>query len=240
MASILTHNQNNIDKISYFMDDCKKQNIKVLGPNINKSDNNFVVGKEGEILFGLGAVKGTGDAAVNYIIEEREKNGDYENIFDFICRTSTRAVNKKTYEALALAGSFDDLENIDRRKYIYSNENELSFIEKAILYSNKLQKEKETKQTFLFENSEGSNLVAPEIPEIEPFSEIEKLRIEKELLGIYVSGHPLDKYSFEIKNLCNSNFREIKDQNKLSGKINLYTAGIVTNVEHRVSKNGKP
>ena len=240
MASILTHNQNNIDKISYFMDDCKKQNIKVLGPNINRSDNNFVVGKEGEILFGLGAVKGTGDAAVNYIIEEREKNGDYENIFDFICRTSSRAVNKKTYESLALAGSFDDLEDIDRRKYIHSNENELSFIEKAISYSNKLQKEKETKQTFLFENSEGSNLVAPEIPEIEPFSEIEKLKIEKELLGIYVSGHPLDKYSFEIKNLCNSNFREIKDQNKLDRKSNLYTAGIVTSVEHRISKNGKP
>ena len=240
MASVLTHNQSNIDKISYFMDDCKKQNIRVLGPDINNSDNNFVVGKEGEILFGLGAIKGTGDAAVNYIIEEREKNGNYKNIFEFICRTSSRAVNKKTYESLALAGSFDDLEDIDRKKYIYSNENESSFIEKAISYSNKLQKEKETKQTFLFNNSEESNLITPEIPEIEPFTEIEKLKIEKELLGIYVSGHPLDKYSFEIKNLCNSSFREIKDQNRLLGKTNIYTAGIVTNVEHRVSKNGKP
>ena len=240
MASVLTHNQNNIDKVSYFMDECKKQNIKVLGPDINKSDNNFVVGDKGEILFGLGAIKGTGDAAVSYIIEERNSNGDFKDIYDFICRTSSRAVTKKTYESLALAGSFDKINDISRKQYIYSNEKDTSLIEKIIVYSNKVQKQKETKQTFLFENSEDISLTLPSIPEVEPFSEIEKLKIEKDLLGIYVSGHPLDKYSFEIKNLCNSNFRNIKDLNNINGKSSIYTAGIVTNVDHRISKNGKP
>ena len=129
---------------------------------------------------------------------------------------------------------------LNRKQYIYSNEKESSLIEKIIVYSNKLQKQKETKQTFLFENSEETSLALPQVPEIEPFTEIEKLKIEKDLLGIYVSGHPLDKYSFEIKNLCNSNFRNIKDLNNINGKSNIYTAGIVTSVEHRISKNGKP
>ncbi|MEC7877687.1 MAG: DNA polymerase III subunit alpha [Bacteroidota bacterium] len=240
MASVLTHNQNNIDKISYFMNECKKQNIRVLGPDINNSENNFVVGKDGEILFGLGAIKGTGEAAVNYIIEERENNGDYTNIFDFICRTNSRAVNKKTYESLALAGAFDCFGKINRRQYTYSSESDPSLIENSIIYSNKIQKEKETRQTSLFGGSNGSQIIQPSIPDIEPFSEIEKLKIEKDILGLYVSGHPLDKYSFEIKNLCNVNFKDIKENNKLKGKSVLYAAGIVTNVEHKISKNGKP
>ena len=240
MASVLTHNQNNIDKISYFMNECKKQNIRVLGPDINNSENNFVVGKDGEILFGLGAIKGTGEAAVNYIIEERENNGDYTNIFDFICRTNSRAVNKKTYESLALAGAFDCFGKINRRQYTYSSESDPSLIENSIIYSNKIQKEKETRQTSLFGGSNGSQIIQPSIPDIEPFSEIEKLKIEKDILGLYVSGHPLDKYSFEIENLCNVNFKDIKENNNLKGKSVLYAAGIVTNVEHKISKNGKP
>ena len=240
MASVLTHNQNNIDKISYFMNECKKQNIRVLGPDINNSENNFVVGKDGEILFGLGAIKGTGEAAVNYIIEERENNGDFTNIFDFICRTNSRAVNKKTYESLALAGAFDCFGKINRRQYTYSSESDPSLIENSIIYSNKIQKEKETRQTSLFGGSNGSQIIQPSIPDIEPFSEIEKLKIEKDILGLYVSGHPLDKYSFEIENLCNVNFKDIKENNNLKGKSVLYAAGIVTNVEHKISKNGKP
>tara|TARA_B100000686_G_scaffold1680_1_gene1886 strand:- start:250 stop:4458 length:4209 start_codon:yes stop_codon:yes gene_type:complete len=240
MASVLTHNQNNIDKISYFMNECKKQNIRVLGPDINNSENNFVVGKDGEILFGLGAIKGTGEAAVNYIIDERESNGDYANIFDFICRTNSRAVNKKTYESLALSGAFDCFGKINRRQYTYSSESEPSLIENSIIYSNKIQKEKESRQTSLFGGSNGSQIMQPSVPEIEPFSEIEKLKIEKDILGLYVSGHPLNKYSFEIENLCNVNFKDIKENNNLKGKSVLYAAGIVTNVEHKISKNGKP
>ena len=239
MASVLTHNQNNIDKISYFMNECKKQNIKVLGPNINKSENNFVVNESDQILFGLGAIKGTGESAVKYIIEERKREGIYKNIFDFICRTSSRSVNKKTYEALALAGAFDCFEKEHRRQFIYSRDNELSLIENCIIYSNKLQKEKETRQTSLFSGENGSYIKEPIISEVEPFTELEKLRIEKDILGLYVSGHPLDKYSFEIENICNTNFKKIKN-NEVNGKSVLFVAGIVTKVEHKISKNGKP
>ncbi len=240
MASVLTHNQNNIEKISYFMDECKKQDIKVLGPQINESAHDFVVNKEKEILFGLGAIKGSGDAAVNYIIKERKINGIFKDVFDFICRTNSRAVNKKTYEALALAGAFDCFKKISRRQYTHAEESEKSLIEKAIVYANKIQKEKDTKQTSLFGGSNGSDIPQPPIPNIKPFSKIEKLKIEKDILGLYISGHPLDKYKFEIKNLCNTNFKKLKDNYKINGKTNLNTAGIVTEVQHKISKNGKP
>ena len=240
MASVLTHNQNNIEKISYFMDECKKQDIKVLGPQINESAHDFVVNKEKEILFGLGAIKGSGDAAVNYIIKERKINGIFKDVFDFICRTNSRAVNKKTYEALALAGAFDCFKKISRRQYTHAEESEKSLIEKAIVYANKIQKEKDTKQTSLFGGSNGSDIPKPPIPNIKPFSKIEKLKIEKDILGLYISGHPLDKYKFEIKNLCNTNFKKLKDNYKINGKTNLNTAGIVTEVQHKISKNGKP
>ena len=240
MASVLTHNQNNIEKISYFMDECKKQNIKVLGPQINESAHDFVVNQEKEILFGLGAIKGSGDAAVNNIIKERKINGIFKDVFDFICRTNSRAVNKKTYEALALAGTFDCFKKINRRQYIHAEESEKSLIEKAIIYANKIQKEKDTKQTSLFGGSNGSDIPKPPIPNIKPFSKIEKLKIEKDILGLYISGHPLDKYKFEIKNLCNTNFKKLKDNYKINSRTNLNTAGIVTEVEHKISKNGKP
>ena len=132
------------------MNECKKQNIKVLGPSINKSENNFVVNDSDQILFGLGAIKGTGSSAVKHIIDERKSNGQFKDVFDFICRTNSRSVNKKTYEALALAGAFDCFEKEHRRQFIYARENELSLIENSIIYSNKLQKEKETRQTSLF------------------------------------------------------------------------------------------
>ena len=240
MASVLTHNQNNIEKISYFMDECKKQDIKVLGPQINESAHDFVVNKEKEILFGLGAIKGSGDAAVNYIIKERKMNNIFKDVFDFICRTNSRAVNKKTYEALALAGAFDCFKKISRRQYTHAEESEKSLIEKAIVYANKIQKEKDTKQTSLFGDSNGSDIPQPPIPNIKAFSKIEKLKIEKEILGLYISGHPLDKYKFEIKNLCNTSFKKLKDNYKINGKTNLNTAGIVTEVQHKISKNGKP
>ena len=240
MASVLTHNQNNIEKISYFMDECKKQDIRVLGPQINESAHDFVVNKEKEILFGLGAIKGSGDAAVNYIIKERKINGIFKDVFDFICRTNSRAVNKKTYEALALAGAFDCFEKISRRQYIHAEESEKSLIEKSIIYANKIQKEKDTKQTSLFGGANGSDIPQPPIPNIKPFNKIEKLKIEKDILGLYISGHPLDKYKFEIKNLCNTNFKKLKDNYKINSRTNLNTAGIVTEVEHKISKNGKP
>ena len=135
---------------------------------------------------------------------------------------------------------FDSFGDINRRQYTYSTEVEASLIEKTIIYSNKIQKEKETRQTSLFQGPNGSQIKKPEIPNISAFSEIDNLKIEKEMLGLYVSGHPLDKYTFEIENLCNTSFKDIRDNYKLNKKSVLYTAGIVTNVEHKISKNGKP
>ena len=239
MAAVLSHNQNNIDKISYFMDECRKAKIKVLGPDINQSGKDFICNKSGEILFGIGAVKGTGGSAVQSILEERNTNGPFKDIFDFAIRTNSRTVNKKTYEALSQAGAFDCFEGIHRKQYIHSNDGEFSLIEKAIQYAGKVQKEKETKQTSLFGDKNGIDIPIPEIIEIEPYSKIEKQKIEKEILGLYVSGHPLDKYKLELENFCNSNLKQYKD-NEIINKENIKIGGIITNAEHRISKNGKP
>ena len=239
MAAVLSHNQNNIDKISYFMDECRKAKIKVLGPDINQSGKDFICNKSGEILFGIGAVKGTGESAVQSILEERNTNGSFEDIFDFALRTNSRTVNKKTYEALSQAGAFDCFKKIHRKQYIDSNNGELSLIEKSIQYAGKVQKEKESKQTSLFGDKNGIDIPIPEIIEIEPYSKIEKQKIEKEILGLYVSGHPLDKYKLELENFCNCNLKLLKD-NEISNKENIKIGGIISNVEHRISKNGKP
>ena len=239
MAAVLSHNQNNIDKISYFMDECRKAKIKVLGPDINQSGKDFICNKSGEILFGIGAVKGTGGSAVQSILEERNTNGPFKDIFDFAIRTNSRTVNKKTYEALSQAGAFDCFEGIHRKQYIHSNDGEFSLIERAIQYAGKVQKEKETKQTSLFGDKNGIDIPIPEIIEIEPYSKIEKQKIEKEILGLYVSGHPLDKYKLELENFCNSNLKLLKD-NEIINKDNIKIGGIISNVEHRISKNGKP
>ena len=239
MAAVLSHNQNNIDKISYFMDECRKAKIKVLGPDINQSGKDFICNKSGEILFGIGAVKGTGGSAVQSILEERNTNGPFKDIFDFAIRTNSRTVNKKTYEALSQAGAFDCFEEIHRKQYIHSNDGEFSLIERAIQYAGKVQKEKETKQTSLFGDKNGIDIPIPEIIEIEPYSKIEKQKIEKEILGLYVSGHPLDKYKLELENFCNSNLKLLKD-NEIINKDNIKIGGIISNVEHRISKNGKP
>ena len=239
MAAVLSHNQNNMDKISYFMDECRKAKIKVLGPDINQSGKDFICNKSGEILFGIGAVKGTGGSAVQSILEERNTNGPFKDIFDFAIRTNSRTVNKKTYEALSQAGAFDCFEEIHRKQYIHSNDGEFSLIERAIQYAGKVQKEKETKQTSLFGDKNGIDIPIPEIIEIEPYSKIEKQKIEKEILGLYVSGHPLDKYKLELENFCNSNLKLLKD-NEIINKDNIKIGGIISNVEHRISKNGKP
>ena len=240
MAAVLTHNQNNIEKISYFMDECRKAKIKVLGPDVNQSEMDFICNKSGEILFGIGAVKGTGESAVNSILEERNKNGHFKDVFDFAIRTNSRAVNKKTYEALSQAGAFDCFKNINRRQYIYSVDGEYSLIEKAIQYSGKVQKEKESKQTSLFGGNNGIDIPLPSIPEIEPYSKREKQKIEKNILGLYISGHPLDRHKFELENFCNSNLRLLKDNEITNNRENVKIGGLVSNVEHRISKNGKP
>jgi DNA polymerase-3 subunit alpha len=239
MASVLSHNQNNIDKITFFMDECRRMGIKVLGPDVNQSSTLFTVNENNEILFGLGAIKGTGDAAVEAIINEREENGDYLDIFDFAGRVNLRTANKKTFESLAMSGAFDGIGNIHRRQYLHADDNNMSLIEKAIKFGNKTQAEKNASQQSLFGGSKGEALPLPKIENCEPFSNIEKLKIEKDVVGFYISGHPLDQYEFELNHFCNTNLGEYGDLGKLKGK-EVRTGGIVSSFAHRVTKKGNP
>jgi DNA polymerase-3 subunit alpha len=239
MASVLSHNQNNIEKITFFMDECKRMNIKVLGPDINHSGTLFTVNERDEILFGLGAIKGTGDAAVEAIIHERELHGEYKDIFDFSGRVNLRTANKKTFESLAMSGAFDGFGEIHRRQYLCADDNNSSLIEKAIKYGNKAQAEKNASQQSLFGKTSNASLPLPKIESCEPFSNIEKLKIEKEVVGFYISGHPLDQYKFELKHFCNTHLGEFGELEQLKGK-EIRLGGIVSNYAHRMTKKNNP
>ncbi len=236
MASVLTHNKNNIDKVTFFMDECKKQDIKVLGPDINESNLFFDVNKEQQIRFGMGAIKGTGEAAVEAIIKERDKNGPFKNIFEFAERIDLRSVNKRTFESLAMAGGFDCFEGLHRRQYLYAPDNENNLIEKAIKYGNMHQTEKNNAQQSLFGGSSGVEIPLPKVEECEPYSEIEKLKIEKDVVGFYISGHPLDQFKLEIENFCTCTVDKI--ENYKGQEISV--GGIVTKAMERYGKNGNP
>lgn len=236
MASVLTHNQSNIDKITFFLDECRHQGLTVLGPDINESNIHFDVNKEGQIRFGMGAIKGSGEAAVESIIGERDENGPFEDVYDFASRVNLRSVNKKTFEALALAGAFDSFGQINRRQYVHSENGESSLIEMAIRYGNAQQNEKNAAQQSLFGGGNGMELPKPKPPVCEPFGEIEKLKIEKELVGFYISGHPLDQFRIEMKEFVTCPVRDI--ENYKGQKINL--AGVVTKFTERFTKTGKP
>lgn len=240
MASVLTHNQSNIDKISFFMEECKNQSIPVLGPHVNESGLDFVVNKEGKIRFGMGAIKGTGEAAIQAIIEERDAKGPFKDIFDFASRVNLRSVNKKSFESLAKAGGFDCFDEYHRRQYVETDEEGASLIEKAIRYANKMQQEEDSAQASLFGGkSDNAITMRPRVGPIEPYGEIEKLNIEREMVGLYISGHPLDQYKFEMKFLMNTTLADLKELEKQAGK-ELKFGGIVSNVQHRISKKGNP
>ena len=236
MASVLTHNQNNIDKITFFMDECKRQQIKVLGPHVNESDLHFDVNQEGQIRFGLGAIKGTGEAAVDAIISERDESGFFKDIFDFAQRVSLRTVNKKTFESLAMAGAFDSFDSYHRRQYLVAENGDTSLIEKLIRFGNRYQEEQNASQVSLFGGDSGVDIPLPKIPESEPYSELEKLKIEKEVVGFYISGHPLDQFRLDIKHFCTCAVNNI--ENHKGEKIAV--AGIVTKFIERISKKGRP
>lgn len=239
MAAVLTHSQSNLDNVTYFIEECRKQNIEVLGPHVNESGVYFEVNKEGKIRFGLGAIKGAGDAAVEAIIQEREAHGPFQDIFDFAKRLSHRSVNKKTFECLALSGAFDCFPTYHRRQYMAAKEGDVSLTEKVIKYSAKLQQESQSAQASLFGGSSGTQMPPPKIDPIEPFSEIEKLHFEKEVVGVYISGHPLDNFKFEIDTFCNLGVSELADLNGKEGK-ECKLGGIVASVEHRMTKTGRP
>jgi DNA polymerase III subunit alpha len=239
MAAVLTHSQNNLENVTFFIEECRNLSIRVLGPHINESGIYFEVNKDGQIRFGLGAIKGAGEAAVEAVIQEREKAGPYADIFDFAKRLNQRSVNKKTFECLALSGAFDCFKDIHRRQYVYAKEGDISLIEKSIKYAAKSQQEEQSSQASLFGGSSGAAMPKPRIEPVEPFSELEKLNLEKEVVGIYISGHPLDNFRFEMETFCTGACNQFNEIENLAGR-EIKLGGIVTNVEHRTTKTGKP
>lgn len=239
MAAVLTHSQSNLENVTFFIEECRNLGIKVLGPHVNESGMYFEVNKSGEIRFGLGAIKGAGDSAIEAIILEREARGGYTDIFEFSNRLNQRSVNKKTFECLALSGAFDCFKDLHRRQYVYSKDGDVSLIEKAIKYAAKTQLEEQSAQASLFGGTTGTAMPKPRIEVVEPFSEIEKLNLEKEVVGIYISGHPLDHFRFEMETFCNTSCNQLNEMENLLGR-DIKLGGIVTGVEHRTTKTGKP
>ncbi|MEP0986952.1 DNA polymerase III subunit alpha [Ekhidna sp.] len=239
MASVLTHNQSSIDKVSFFMEECKNRNIPVLGPHVNESQKDFAVNADGEIRFGMGAIKGTGESAVQAIIEERDENGPFSDIFDFAKRVNLRTVNKKSFESLAKAGGFDCFEEFHRRQYVEPDDENSSLIEKSIRYANRMQEEEASNQSSLFGGASGTDIAKPKVGRIEPYGDIEKLNIEKEMVGLYISGHPLNQFKFEMDHLTNAGIHQLSEPEKLQGR-EVRIGGIVSDVQHRTSKKGNP
>ena len=238
MAAVLSRNLSDIKKITLFMDECKRMGLKVLVPDINESFVRFTVNKEGNIRFGLAAIKGVGEAAVQQIIEERTENGSFKDIFDFVERVNLTAVNKRSIEALIMAGGFDSFKNIKRNYYFACDINNNSFVEHLIRYGNKIQSECNAEPT-LFGGIEKIEIAKPQIPECEEWSNLTRLNKEKEVIGIYLSAHPLDNYKIEVKTFCNTQLSEFRNLDNLKGR-GIAILGIVTNVKNSITKTGKP
>ncbi|HTF17843.1 MAG TPA: DNA polymerase III subunit alpha, partial [Chryseolinea sp.] len=239
MAAVLTHSQSNLDNVTFFIEECRSLGIKVLGPHVNESGVYFAVNKEGQIRFGLGAIKGAGDAAVEAVINEREANGPFVDIFDFAKRLTSKTANKKTYECLALSGAFDCFPGVHRRQYVFAKDNDVSLIEKAIRFAARTQQDEQSAQASLFGGTSGTAMPKPRIDYVEPFTEIEKLNLEKEVVGIYISGHPLDNFRFEMDAFCKTTCGELTELEAIVGR-DIKMGGIVSGVEHRTTKTGKP
>lgn len=239
MAAVLSRNLSNITEITKFMDECRSMNINVLGPNVNESYLKFSVNKEGHIRFGLAAVKGVGGGAVNNIIEERTKNGPFKDIFDFVERINLGTCNKKNIESLALAGAFDDFPEIEREQFFGVNNKGEAFIDQLIRYGNKHQIDKNQAANSLFGDDTSFDIARPEIPKTEKWSDLERLNKERELIGIYLSAHPLDDYAIVLKYVCNVGMSEIEDKDALKNK-ELMLGGLVASMREGITKNGKP
>ena len=237
MAAVLSNNMNDIKQVSFFMEECKKMSISVLGPDVNESFYKFTVNDKNEIRFGMGAIKGVGKGAVKSIINGRQ-NKKYNSIFDLTKNIDLRAANKKTFDSLVYAGGFDSFKGVHRAQYLHDNGDGVSFVEKALKFGSKFQENKNSAQVSLFESFGEVQFNEPEIPDCKPWSTLKNLKQEKEVVGIYISGHPLDDFKLPIEHFCNASLDVLNDLNFLINK-ELKIGGIVGEVEHRISKNGK-
>ncbi|WP_418264682.1 DNA polymerase III subunit alpha [Flavobacterium faecale] len=237
MAAVLSNNMNDIKQVSFFMEECKRMGLQVLGPDVNESYYKFTVNEDYAVRFGMGAIKGVGQGAVATIVENR-KDGKYRSIFDLAKRIDLRAANKKAFENLALAGGFDCFTDTHRAQYFHDDGDGITFYEKAIRYGAKFQENENSSQVSLFGEASEVQIAEPVVPPCEDWSTMEKLAKEKEVVGIYISGHPLDDYKFEMKYFCNTKLEALKTPQQFVGKP-IAVGGIVNNVQHKVAKNGK-
>ncbi|WP_158824871.1 DNA polymerase III subunit alpha [Mucilaginibacter lacusdianchii] len=256
MAAVL-NNQNSIEKISFFMEETRRMGINVLGPDVNESDMAFAVNKKGDVRFGLTGVKGVGEKAIESIIEERRERGPYQSVFDFAQRSNPRNVNKKAYENLVYSGAFDSY-GLKRAQFFAKTENsQFTGIERLIKYSNDYQNSQNSSQASLF-GSSGMSAYIPEpaMPEVEEWPLIEKLKYEKDVIGIYLTGHPLDNYKLELEKYCQCKVSDLKvlvamrsgeakedmverfNQLRRMGELSI--GGLMANVQHKMTKTGKP
>jgi len=253
MAAVL-NNQGNIDKIAFFMDECRKMGIPVLGPDINESELNFTVNKKGEIRFGMSGIKGVGEKAVETLVEERLTKGAFSSIYDFARRVNPRTVNKKVWENLVYSGAFDAFEN-NRAKFFVKTDGLNTAIDRLTKFTNDFQNQQSSTQNSLFGGTADAHIAEPTLPECEEWGLLEKLKYEKEVIGIYLTGHPLDNYRFEINNFCSHQAKhlalinrvksgegldeDLMEFSKLKGR-ELIVGGLVSKSTHRMSKTGKP
>ncbi|WP_350290204.1 DNA polymerase III subunit alpha [uncultured Croceitalea sp.] len=239
MAAVLSNNMSDIKQVTFFMEECKRMGLDVLGPDVNESFYKFAVNKDYAVRFGMGAIKGVGRSAVQSIVEERKENGHFKSVFDMAKRIDLRAANKKAFENLAVAGGFDSFGDTLRAQYFHDEGEGVSFLEKVIKYGAKFQENENSSQVSLFGDSSEVQIPEPVVPPCEDWGTMEKLRREKEVVGIYLSGHPLDDFKKEITAFCNTSVSVFKDD--LNGYVNreLSFAGVITDVQHRISKNGK-
>ncbi len=235
MASVLTHNKNDISKVTFFLKECKRMGLTVLGPDVNESASDFSVNQDGAIRFGMSALKGVGEGPVEAILEERENNGKFASIFDMMRRLNLRAVNKKAMESLTLGGGLDCFDGMHRAQYFTPSERYDSFLEHILKYGNAYQHQKAEAAHSLFGATDEVMIPEPNIPACEPWSLIEKLNREKEITGVYISGHPLDDYRVEVDHFTNCRLDDIEKMYKIK---EVSMAGIVITANHRISKKG--
>lgn len=239
MAAIMSRRKDQITEISKLMDECKSLRIATLGPDVNESYQKFGVNHKGEIRFGLAAIKGMGDAAATAIIQEREAHGLYQDIFDFAHRVDFTQVNRKAFESLALSGGFDSF-GIPRESYFTANNKGELFIDTLVRYGQLYQNKKSEIEHSLFGGVDAVEIATPPIPKPELWSNIEKLNREHDLVGIYLSAHPLDEFSIVLKSMCNTSCTELGDKAELAKKADVVFAGMITEVKDKFTRTGKP
>lgn len=242
MAALLSRNLSSMDKIAFFMDECKRMGIKVLGPDINESIESFTSDKDGNVRFGLAAVKGVGQAAMLSIVEERERGGKFRSIYDFVERVNMQAVNRKNIENMALAGAFDSISGFHRSKFFSTDQRDTNgaiFLDQLIRYGARMQNERNTAQQSLFGGTDNVDIQQPLIPQCQDWNKLETLNHEKEMIGMYLSSHPLDDYEVVIKRFCNTQLTQLTNLNDMRDR-DFTIGGMVTDVQNLYTRNGKP